>query len=434
MVLKINKHWGYFLTGLVLFLAYLIIRYAMLGYDMNLLIITALFWFTAVGLLFYSNLCFRDPINPITAYSVYIFLFGYSIIPMSSMQKEYSFTTYAIIILSIISFLLPIFLNVKILNIKVPVLGLKTRVKLLHFLLIASCLVFVLECVNFGFVPILEVASRNVYSETNKKLLPFLHYFIVLNSYIPCWAYIFYKKRVFTKKHFCVVLLISLFILMNYLSRQVYLLFGISFFIAYCYYNKVKFSSILKICLLVISLFLSIGFLKFHSPVTDSFSEYMRLIADIDNDEINLLESTFVEYSSKRYVALDLIVEAKDNLEYYGLGIYTFRPLLSLFLLEKFGLVNRIPELDSESLVTTYAADPYLDFGYLGVIVLNFFYGALALGCYQNFKGRKSVAIVSWSIILFCCFMGMFVNYYNTMLIWLGLSFNQFLFYKLDDI
>lgn len=434
MKLTINRNWLYFLLCLSLFLIYLIVRYSKMGYDAQLLTITAFFWSVTIGLLFYSNLRFNNPINPITAFSIYIFLFGYSIIPISKMQKAYSNTTYAVVLLSLLFFLLPIILDIKIADIKVKVLSLKQRIRFLHLMLIASCITFLLECINFGFIPLFEITSRDVYIETNQKLVPFLHYFIVLNSYIPCWVYIFRKKGIISKCHFRVILIISVFILLNYLSRQVYLLFGISLFVAYCYYHKVKLTSILKITFIALFVFMLIGYMKFHSTITDSFSEYMRLVAQIENTEINVVESTFVEYSSKRYTALDEILEAKDKLEYWGMGIYTFRPLISFFLLEKTGVVNRIPELDSEVLVTTYAADPYLDYGFWGVVLLNFVYGAFALGCYQNFMQGKAVAVISWSIVLFCCLMGMFVNYYNTMLVWLGLSFNQFLLYKIEDI
>lgn len=434
MILRLNRSWIYFLINLILFVIYLIWRYIDLGYDVRLVISAAFFWGIATGLLCYANVIFKNPINPITAFSVYIFLFGYSIIPISSEQKEYSLTTYLVVFLSVISFLVPILFKIKIPEIKILVLSINQRIKLLYFLLIASCLTFLLECLNFGFIPLFEITSRDIYIETNQKLLPFLHYFIVLNSYIPCWAYLFYKKKILSKKSFYTILFISSFILLNYLSRQVYFLLGISLLIGYSYFYKIKFFSIIKVVFLVLFLFLFIGFMKFHSSVTDSFSEYMRLIANIDNVEINVLESTVVEYSSKRYTAFDMILDTRDKLGYYGAGIYTFRPLISFCLLEKTGVVTRIPELDSETLVATYAADPYLDFGFLGVILMNFFYGSLALRCYKNYIDRKSVAVVSWSIILFCCLMGMFVNYYNTMLVWLGLLLNQILFYKIEKI
>lgn len=409
-------------------------RYIELGYDVSSVVMAAIFWSVGIGLLCYANIRFKGPINPITAYSLYIFLFGYSIIPISTAQEGFTKTSYAIVIISIISFLAPILLRIKFSNIKVPLLSLKQRVNLLYFLLIGSCVVFVMECARFGFIPILEVASRDIYIETNEKLIPFLHYFIVLNSYIPCWAYLLYKMQLISKKIFLMVLCVSVIILLNYLSRQVYLLLGISMFISYCYYHRVKFASIIRISLISIGLFLFIGFLKFSSNVTDSFSEYMRLLAGIDNSDISMLEATVVEYSSKRFVAFNTIVDKADFLDYYGLGIYTFRPLLSSFFLEKAGIINRLPELDSEVLVTTYAADPYLDFGLIGVVIMNFFYGSLALGCYENFVRRRAVSIISWAIVLFCCVMGMFINYYNTMLICLGFIFNQLMFYRIEEI
>lgn len=427
---------GFFILagGLFFFSLFVFFRYYTLGYDFESIAIAFTVFFTAISILFFSSLKFRDPINPVSIYFLFLILFGYSIIPLSSFQSKYSVNTYWVIILSAISYFVPIGLNIAISNVKLIVLSINQRKSLLYFLLSMSVITFVLECISFGYIPFLKMFSYDIYSDTNSKLIPFLHYFIVLNSFIPCWAYLFRKKDILSTRQYHVILLISLFILMNYLSRQVYLLLGISFFMAYSYYHKIKLFSLIKVVGIVVLLFILIGFLKFHSSATDSFSEFMLIIAGIDDDRITILESTLVEYSSKRFFALNEIVNARDAMDYYGMGIYTFRPLLSFFLLEKMGVVNRIPELDSEILVTTYAADPYLDFGLLGVILLNFIYGSFALGCYNNFKNRNDVAVVSWSIVIFCCIMTMFINYFNTMLIWLGLIFNQILFYKIEKI
>lgn len=100
---------------------------------------------------------------------------------------------------------------------------------------------------------------------------------------------------------------------------------------------------------------------------------------------------------------------------------------LSFFLFEKIGVVQRIPELNSEVRVGTYLIDPYLDFGVIGVLVINSFYGYLSARYYNQFKENRPEAIIKFSIIIFCVFMGMFINYYNSMLIWLGFIFNKIL-------
>ncbi len=430
-MLKISKNWVIINIIIFVSIVLLMIRYNTLGYERSNVILSFLYFVGANLLLFFSYIKFKTAINPISAYTVFIFLFAYSIIPLSSYQHKYSATTYSVVTLSIIFYLLPILSNVKIRKIKFFEIKQKQRASILPFLVICACIVFVLECIRFGFIPFLAITSRDIYIETNEKLIPFLHYFIVLTAYIPAWAYIYYKEGIITKKKLLIITVVTAIILLNYLSRQVYLLLALSLIISYSFYTKVNIKSILKIIFIALGLFFTIGYLKFHSDATDSFSEFMRLIAGIKNEKITIIESTFVEYSSKRYSALDKIIETKNNLGFYGYGMYTFRPLISLLLLEKFGIINRIPDLDSEVLVSTYASDPYLDFGIIGVVMINFIYGLIAYNSFRDYENKSPVAIIVWSIIIFCCIMGMFINYFNTMLIWLGLFFNKLLFYNL---
>jgi oligosaccharide repeat unit polymerase len=298
---------------------------------------------------------------------------------------------------------------------------------LLYTICIASTITFVIECAFFGYLPVLNISNADVYIDTNAKLVPFLHYFIVLLAFVPSWSYVLYKEKVLKKNEYRLLLFITLFILVNYLSRQLYLLLGITFFMSYSYYSYVNTKKIFYGIIVIVVLFMTIGYLKFNSETSVSFSEFSRLAAGIDNENVTILESTFTEYSSKRYTALDKMVRYRDDINYWGMGIYTFRPFFSFFLLEKTGVVKRIPELDSERNVGTYAIDPYLDYGLIGALIINLFYGYFSARYYKQYKNRYPEAILKFSIIVFCLLMGMFINYFNTMLIWLGIIFNKIL-------
>ena len=89
--------------------------------------------------------------------------------------------------------------------------------------------------------------------------------------------------------------------------------------------------------------------------------------------------------------------------------------------------MSNIPELDTENAVSTYMADPYLDFRYIGVILLNFIYGFLSITFYKRIKKGEEDAIVPFWIVSFCLIMGIFINFFNTMIIWLGFLFNRLL-------
>jgi hypothetical protein len=170
-----------------------------------------------------------------------------------------------------------------------------------------------------------------------------------------------------------------------------------------------------------------VGFLRFDSELSMSAGEFYRAISGIENDNVSLFEAVFVEYSSKRFSILDEMINYSDHIAFFGYGMYTFRPFTSFFLLEKMGFITRIPELNSEQRVGTFLIDPYLDFGIIGVFILNALYGYLAVRYYNQFKKRYPEAIVKFTIIVFCILMGMFVNYFNSMLIWLGLIINKVL-------
>jgi oligosaccharide repeat unit polymerase len=218
-----------------------------------------------------------------------------------------------------------------------------------------------------------------------------------------------------------------LLILFNYLSKQSLLLLGLSFFMSYSFYNKLNLMFLFKSIIAIIILFFFIGYLRLDSEMSISAAEYFRAVSGIKNDNVSLFEAVFVEYSSKRFSVLDEMVNFSDKIGYLGFGTYTFRPLTSLFLMEKLNFIQRIPELDSERRVGTFLIDPYLDFGLIGVFVVISLYGYLASRYFSQFKEKYPEAIIKFSIILFCILMGMFVNYFNTMFIWLGLLFNKIL-------
>ncbi|BAV10204.1 oligosaccharide repeat unit polymerase [Filimonas lacunae] len=376
-----------------------------------------------------SILRFGDFINPLSVYSIFIFLLSYSFVRFANTQSEYYFKTRLILNLSILTYVCFALVDYKVVPVAVMRFTSRVRRNILTGVVVAAFCTFLAECALFGYIPILNITSQDVYIETNAKLIPFLHYFIVLCAFVPTWGYLLYKQGDMSKKRMYLLNAVTFFILLNYLSRQLYLLGGICFLLAYMFYNRVNFRKLLRTGIAIVFMFLFMGYLKFNSDTTDSFSHFMRLVAGIDNENVSLVESTFTEYSSKRFTALDNMVIYKDNNNYTGYGIYTFRPLLSLFLLEKTGVIEKKEELDSEKNVGTYVIDPYLDYGLLGTVILNALYAFLSVRYYKQYKGKYSEGVVKFGIIMFCLIMGMFVNYFNTMLIWMGFVFNKFIIY-----
>lgn len=418
----------------IVFGLYIIFRYLSLEIDVEQVFAFVGYYCLACIALIFSLVKYRNPVNPISIYTIFIFLMSYSFMRLSSQQSTYALSTLLVLNFSILFYLIFASITFNFKPFRFFKLNNQLKRHFIYLICGASFITFLIEVAMFGYLPVLNIGSNDVYIETNAKLVPFLHYFIVLLAFVPSWAYLLYKEKIITKKELIFLGALTIFILVNYLSRQLYLLLGITIYMSYSFYNHIKTKILVRSVLLVLGLFLFVGYLKFNSELSVSFAEFSRIAAGIDNDKVSIFEATFTEYSSKRFTSLNDMVVFRDEIDYYGFGMYTFRPLLSFFLLEKIGVVSRIPRLDSDLNVGTYAVDPYLDFGIIGVIVLNAFYGFLASRYYLQYKENRPEAIIKYSIIIFCIIMGMFINYFNTMLIWLGLIVNKVLIGGLHSI
>jgi oligosaccharide repeat unit polymerase len=351
----------------------------------------------------------------------------YSFLQLSDNQSTLSFNTLLVINISILAYLGFTTLEFPYKPVRLVRIDEALKVNFLYFIVFMALVTFLIECVMFGYVPIFNITSMDVYNDSNSKLVPFLHYFIVINSFIPTWAYIFYKENLISKRNFKIILFISTFILLNYLSKQMYLLFGMSFLVSYSFYNNLKLKNLFKLLISIVLILSLIVYIRLDSESGFSAGELYRAYAGVKNEEVSIVESFFVLYSSIRFSVLNEMIDFSDKIHYFGSGIYTLRPFTSLFLLEKIGVIQRVTELDSEKRVGTFLADPYLDFGYLGVLLLNSLYGFLALRYYRQYRDKYPEAIIKFSIIVFCLLMGVFVNYFNSMLIWLGILLNKLL-------
>lgn len=406
---------------------FLIYRYIKIDVEPLQVTLFSLYYVFAVMTFVFSRLRFNSLINPISIFVPFLFLLSFSFLQLSENQNSYSLTTFLVINVSIATYIVFASLEYPYRPLILIKVDNKLRVVLVRFISFMAFITFVIECFMFGYIPLLNITSLDVYNDSNSKLVPFLHYFIVINAFIPSWSYIFLKENLISKREFRILLFLSCFILLNYLSKQMYLLFGLTFIISYSFYNVLKLKGLFKAVSAVVLVFLFLGYLRIDPKSALSAAELYRAYAGVHNEEVTMIESFFVLYSSVRFTVLNEMVNFSDKIHYLGSGIYTFRPFTSIFLLEKTGVIKRIPELDSESNVGTFLADPYLDFGFLGVLFLNAFYGFIALRYYRQYKNKYPEAIVKFSIIVFCILMGMFVNYFNSMLIWLGILFNKFI-------
>lgn len=402
-------------------------RYINLGIDKTQVLYFSLYYIIATFAFLLSRIRFKNPINPISLFVPFLFLLSYSFIQLSDEQVTYSQKTFIVINISIVMYMLFASFNYSYTPFKLFVLDINLKKNLFYFICIMAFLTFVGECLIFGYIPILNFSGLDVYNETNSKLIPFFHYFINLMGLVPAWAYIYLKETVFSKREFRFFIFISLLILFNYLSKQTFLLLGLSFYMSYSFYHKLNLKFLFKSIIAIVLLFLFIGYLRLDSEMSISAAEYFRAVSGIKNDDVSLFEAVFVEYSSKRFSVLDEMVNFSNKIGYLGYGTYTFRPITSLFFMEKLNIIQRIHELDSERRVGTFLIDPYLDYGLMGVFIIISLYGYLASRYFNQYREKYPEAIIKFSIILFCILMGMFVNYFNTIFIWFGFLFNKML-------
>lgn len=385
----------------------------------SLIIIDCSFFIAVASIIAYKNL-----INPVSLYSLFIFLTGYSYIPLSNTQHlSYSYTTEIVLGASIVSFLAGCLLNRKVVRIKFRSLN-KTAVRIIFTVILSlSIAVFALEIAKLGYIPIFNLLSGvNVYSETNDVLIPFAHYLVLFVALVPAIAYAFFKEGKISRFLFLCVVIISAFVILNFLSRQIILLLMLSLFYSYVYFNKISMTRTLSSAAIVVGMFIGIGSLRTGpNDVAGGVNEYLKAYAQIDKD-VALLETYLTLYSSQNFTNLDKIVGDINENTKIGFGIYTFKPIISFLLLDRMGLVYYDPDYDGFMRLGTYVLDPFLDFSFPGVFLINFLLGFLCMNTYRSFTEKVNTqSIINWSVLSFCIIMSAFTNFYDTFFIWFAL-------------
>ncbi len=402
-------------------------RYLTLGIDADSINGFIIAYFFVCILLYVATFYFKNPLNPINFYAIFILCYGFNFLKLSTVSKVLSSNTHLIIILSIIFFLIGVLFGNKIKT--EPKVWMNRQSKSIIFYITFVCIVitFLLEIKTFGYLPLLKMFSMDVYNDTNDKLLSFLHYFILLAAIVPSWGYILYRKEVISKKKFIGFSIGALFILINYLSRQIFFLFLISAFTTYSFYKRVSIKKIILALFIAIFIFILMGNIRIMrgSSASNNYTAE-QLLRDLGHIKYktNIFESYLNIYSSQRFDSMDKFVQMKKEEGFFGMGIFTFRPISSVLFLDRMGVVN-YKQYDITKDIAGYAIDPYLDFGLLGVIILNFLYGFICRLTFINFNQGNTLYIIPWAILIFCLIMTPFMNYFNTFIIWFSIFFNR---------
>lgn len=378
----------------------------------------------AVGLIILSYVIYCSILNPLSAFSFFIIGYGYSFVKFQYFTYELSLISNVVLISSILSFILGVFISVIIKNTMCPIkLSTKHRKMILLGTIGIGLGTFILEIYKIGYIPIMKIMTEDVYGKANEQLIPILHYFVMLFAIIPAWNYIYYKKGIINKIFLHGIFICATFIMLNFMSRQIILMFLLTFFLTYLHYNKVSRKKMILFVALPLIMFLGIGSLRLLHTEVDAL-EYLRGYTGVFY-ETSLVETYMSLYSTRNFYTFDLFVRNMEVCDYSSYGAYTFSPLLTITLMNRILGIEINPMFDSNKALGTYAIEPYMDFGFTGVFLINIGYGLICGIIYKGYLAKKVDSIIPWATLLFCILMMVFTNYFNMFYIWMVIALNK---------
>lgn len=438
-----------FVTILSLLIIYLIfLRYnsfdfIIKSYILNKFVIICMI---DVFLLNLSIYFYKKYLNPLSLFCLFIFYYAYSLLPLTPGFVELSKTTHTVVILTIIAFVFGLFFPILLKNRNVKYTDysffhkqidsiqnrLNNRIILLSLFLL-SIIVFLVEVFLIGYMPVYEMFNRFVYEEANDHMITFAHYFVILSAILPAWALILYRDNKISKIEYYIIHIVSFFININFFSRQFILLYMITTYFAYLNYAKESLKLGIVVITLMFLMFISVGFLRIMQDNTKDYKvqntensqvDYLNKLSKTQY-KLTVIENYLTVYSSGRFYELNRLVNQRDSMNYLGYGMYTFKPIVSVLFLNRLNLVDYETKFNIPNSVPTFVVDSYLDFGYIGSILINFIYGFISTIFFFLFCEKKKSAIINFSIIVFCIVMMPFMNYFNTFFVWFVLIINR---------
>jgi len=407
------------IIGALLFVdVYLLVRYASWGCTLEELIPFGAFLLIAEGLSVFSIIRFGQIINPFTIYSIFVYIAGFSFLILSDRQMGYEWQFVLMMVFSVAFFIIGGLVSMKTFafSFKNYIPPLSSRISLAFLLLVfvAGIGVFIMEVGQLGYLPVLNLGNAAVYQDINENDVTPLHNFIVLNSVLPAMFYILYKKKTIHFWQFLALSFVCVFIILNFFSRQIIVLFFFSMLIAYSYYKTIPLLKLFSIGAACIVLFIVLGQLRGSSADEDkemSVNEFLKDYGDITKPT-NIIETYLSLYGAVNFSAGNEIVSTALRDDYVNYGAYSARPLITVLPIDKNAIYP--PLYSSYTKIGTYIVDPFLDFRWFGVVALNFLYGFLSMNSFKNYIAKNGeYYIVEWSLFIFCIFMCSFTNFFH---------------------
>ncbi|MGI9896042.1 O-antigen polymerase [Vibrio natriegens] len=362
-------------------------------------------------------------INPLSIFFPFILSFYYYQFMLSSKQSELNSFTIVTVFLFIFSYVFSYFFIIYnksyILN-KTQKKDDTIRKGYLDFVFILAFLVFMFECYMSGGFPFFIALFYRVNIYADMYHVPIAHYLVMLSAVFPCLYYHLKKNRRISNFKFYLFSFVSVFILLNIMSRQIMIMSSIFLFMVYSRENGLNVNKyVVRFAGAIAILFMVLGFIRIQS-INDDVSQldYLKAYAGVPKErEVTSFDVTFNLYTSQNISTLNDIISQSDSL---GFGKYFFQSLIKIFKFDQVFSINYPVHLDSFSRLGTIVADPYLDFDVLGVMIFAFAYGVINTVLYLKYNYTNGLMYtLLWSLALFVMLMSVFTNFYNLLFTWI---------------
>lgn len=374
---------------------------------------------------------------------VWSFAIGITNLKLSVFQREWSGFGWLMLMLTLLSFLVGVFVvyvlnvdkNIKtITEIRKTIKAQTVDKDLLFKVLVVSFIFYLVSYfVSFmvmGFIPAFsprpEIRSQwtGVFGVglITHALPPILFYSTI---------YFFYEKKSLFKRMTVFFIGLSTFFLNLLVLHRFDIVYWLVVLLVYLFYstNKLKLKNILAFVFFLTSIVYGISTFRASKFISN-------VIYYTSGMKFSIKYAIFTEPYMYFAMNVENFVHAVERYSNFTYGFFTFNPLLSLIQLkhplEEYMSIAKFPHLISSNYNTyTMFFEWYRDFGIFGLGFLPFMWGLIITSSYYHLKTKPSLsAITLYGAFLFVILFSFFVN----MLGWLHFVFNLIVLFVIARI
>jgi oligosaccharide repeat unit polymerase len=380
-----------------------------------------------------------DIFSPARVFGLIWFLaIGLADLKFSKFQTDWSFYGWLVVLLSVMSFLIGIFV-VYVINIDKELISIADirkkahnfsldagfAYKLIVFLFLLYSLSYIINTIATGFIPMFSghpAESRTDWGIFGFGLLthmaPSILFFVVQ-------LFLFSKPSIGIKINLMFISITTFSTYFFLLQRFDLVLFlVISIVLLYYGSNKLRFKN---------TLFIGMGFIGLMYLVTtirmsNYFAGYLYVFARM---KFSPKYAIFTEPYMYITMNLENIARVSPKLDSHTYGYFTFNFITSLtgikHLIKEYAHIGDAPFLTSSYNTYSMFFDFYRDFGIAGIIIIPFVFGAIISSIYYWMRKNPNINTISlYAVMVFIMVFSFFINapgqlhfFFNTCLIYL---------------